>query len=131
MRRYNQILYADQTRSEEKFYGVDHAPCPGRNFGDTNADARSVPVANLHVLTCAGTQSLSPDLTPRRFLRVLPRLALRFGLSIQCTVLCFAVEQCFTAATSVGKGMLLFLPRNHRARTVARYRRPRCSFQSL
>jgi len=67
MRRYNQILYADQTRSEEKFYGVDHAPCPGRNFGDTNADARSVPVANLHVLTCAGTQSLSPDLTPRRF----------------------------------------------------------------
>ena len=32
MRSSNQILHGDQSRCEEIFYMVDHAPCPGQNF---------------------------------------------------------------------------------------------------
>ena len=42
MRNSNQILHGDQTRCEEDIYRFDHTPCPGKIFGDTNADARSV-----------------------------------------------------------------------------------------
>jgi len=39
VRNSNQLLYSNQTRWEEKFYRVQHAPFLGRNFCDMNANA--------------------------------------------------------------------------------------------